>query len=284
MINRLLREPLLHFFVLGVALFALSGWLHDGRGNATNEIVVSRGQLTSLRAQFERVWQRAPTAEEMRGLVDTWVREEIYYREGVAMGLDRDDPVVRRRVGQKVQFIVDGAIPAPPTEAQLQAWLNTHSAEYRIEGEYSFEQVYFDPRRHGSGLQRELDDSRLRLERGQKVSGDSTMLPAAFDGAAPDVTGMFGAEFEKALQLLPVGSWSEPVESGFGLHLVMLRTRQPGRAATLTEAREAVERDWLHDRAQKSTDEFYERLRANYTVRIDGEANVPAQVAPDAAG
>ena len=136
-LSRLLREPLLHFFLLGAALFALYGWLNVGGPGAANEIVVSRGQVTSLRAQFERVWQRSPTAEEMRGLIDSWVREEIYYREGLAMGLDRDDPVVRRRIGQKVQFIIDGAIPPPPTDAQLQAWLDSHAAKYRSEGRYT---------------------------------------------------------------------------------------------------------------------------------------------------
>ena len=116
MINRLLREPLLHFFLLGVALFALYGWLNVGGPGAANEIVVSRGQLESLQAQFERVWQRPPTSQELQGLVDTWVREEIFYREGMAMGLDRDDPVVRRRIAQKIEFIIDAATPPPTTE------------------------------------------------------------------------------------------------------------------------------------------------------------------------
>jgi len=281
---RLLREPLLHFFVLGVALFALYGWLNVGGPGAANEIVVSRGQVTSLRTQFERVWQRQPTSDELRGLVDSWVREEIFYREGLAMGLDRDDPIVRRRIGQKVQFIIDGAIPPPPTDAQLQAWLDTHVSSYRVEGQYSFEQVYFDPGRHGERLARDLNEARAALTRGRKVTGDSTMLPATFDGAPSEVVRVFGGEFEQALQTQPVGAWAGPVQSGFGAHLVLLRARQPGRTATLAEARAAVERDWLNDRAQQSGETFYERLRANYTVRIDGDIDVPAPTPPDAAG
>src|SRR5262245_66582775 len=104
--KRLIREPLLHFFVLGAALFALYGWLNRQGFNTPNEIVVSRGQVAVLQQQFARVWQRAPTPQELQGLVDNWVREEILYREGLAMGLDRNDPVVRRRGGQKLQFIV----------------------------------------------------------------------------------------------------------------------------------------------------------------------------------
>ena len=99
--TRFLREPLLHFLLLGAALFGLYGWMHGSVLHQPNEIVVSRGQQQSLQAQFERVWQRPPTRGRTAGLVDNWMREEIFYREGIAMGLDRDDPVVRRRIGQK---------------------------------------------------------------------------------------------------------------------------------------------------------------------------------------
>ena len=124
LIRRVAREPLLHFFVLGAALFALYAWLHRGQLNMPGEIFVSRGQVSSLQAQFERVWQRPANPAELQHLVDNWVREEIFYREGLAMGLDRDDPVVRRRVGQKIQFIIESVEPAPPGSAELQAWLD----------------------------------------------------------------------------------------------------------------------------------------------------------------
>ena len=106
------------------------------------------------------------------------------------------------------------------------------------------------------------------------------MLPETFEGAQSDVARVFGGDFEQALQALPVGSWAGPVESGFGAHLVLVRARQPGRTATLAEARAAVERDWLNDRAQQSNEAFYERLRSNYTVRIDGDIDAPAPAAP----
>ena len=125
--RRLLREPLLHFFCVGALLFTAYGWLHLGSSTVPNEIVVSRGQLHNLQLQFERVWQRPATKQELQGLVDNWVKEEIFYREGIAMGRDRDEPVVRRRVGQKLEFILESAIPPAPTDAELQAWLVAHS-------------------------------------------------------------------------------------------------------------------------------------------------------------
>jgi len=113
-----LREPLLHFFVLGALLFGAYGLLSRGSATAPDEIVVSRGQLQNLQLQFERVWQRAPTGAELQALVDNWVKEEIFYREGVQLGLDRDDAVVRRRIGQKLEFIVESASPPPPTDTR----------------------------------------------------------------------------------------------------------------------------------------------------------------------
>jgi len=150
--RRWLREPLLHFLILGALLFGLYGWLRGGAQATPAEIVVSRGQLQSLQAQFQRTRQRAPTPEELQGMVEGWVREEIFYREGVAMGLDRDDPVVRRRVAQKLEFVVDGAAPTPPTSAELQAWLAVHADRYSIEARYTLHQIYFDVARHGASL------------------------------------------------------------------------------------------------------------------------------------
>ena len=157
LMRRLIREPLLHFFILGALLFAFYGWLNRAGFAGPSEIVVSRGQTASLKAQFERVWQRQPTEQELSGLIDNWVREEIFYREALAMGLDRDDPVVRRRLQQKVEFIVDSAIPEAPTAEELQRWLDEHTDAYRIDGTYTLRQVSFDPVRRGETLQADMD-------------------------------------------------------------------------------------------------------------------------------
>ena len=170
--TRLLREPLLHFFLVGAVLFGVYGWLHGGLLNSPTEIVVSRGQVQSLQMQFERVWQRPATQGELQGLIDGWVREEIFYREGIAMALDRDDPIVRRRVGQKLEFILDSAAPASPTDAELQAWLDAHPDDYQIEPTYSLRQVFFDPARHGDKLDADIAAARRALESGKLVDGD----------------------------------------------------------------------------------------------------------------
>jgi hypothetical protein len=276
-IRRLGREPLLHFLLLGVALFALYSWLHRGLLNAPNEIFVSRDQVSSLQAQFERVWKRPATPDELQHLVDNWVREEIFYREGLAMGLDRDDPVVRRRVGQKIQFIIESVAPTPPTSAEMQAWLDAHPADYAIEPSYSLRQVYFDPQRHVATLDRDIDEARRLLASGANHAGDSTLLPLEMLGAAQsEVEREFGPEFGAALNGLPLGSWQGPLRSAFGLHLVHIIERNGRHAPPLEQVRAQVERDLLQVRTEQTNAAVYDKLRTNYRVRVESAA-VPVE-------
>ena len=273
--RRLLREPLLHFFLLGALLFGVYGWLNRGNFDDAGEIVVSRGQVSSLAAQFKRVWQREPNPQELQGLIDNWVREEVFYREGLAMGLDRDDPVVRRRVQQKVEFILDSAAPAAPTEAELKRWLEDHPDAFRRDPVYELRQVYFDPGRHGARLEKEIASVRRALASGIDVPGDSTLLPASLHAPSREVARVFGPQFEIALRDLPVGGWQGPIESPFGVHLVQIAAREPASLPPLVEVREAVERELMRERAEAAAAAVYERLRANYRVRIEAEAAVP---------
>ena len=158
------------------------------------------------------------------------MREEVFYREGLAAGLERDDPIVRRRVGQKIEFMIEVAPQAPATDAELQAWLDTHADEYAIEPRYSLRQVYFDPARHGEKLDDAIAGALRALKAGKPVTGDSTLLPAELDDApASDIERQFGAEFAVSLKDLPVGGWQGPLRSAFGLHLVELSASDPPR-------------------------------------------------------
>lgn len=270
--RRVLGEPLLHFLVLGALLFASYAWLQGGAPAAPDEIVVSSSRVKSLRTEFVRVWQRQPTKPEMDALVEAWVREEVLYREGIALALDKDDPVVRRRVAQKVMFIADGQSPSPPTDKELQAWLDGHPADYRVEPRYSLRQIYFNPAKHGDRLAIELSQARIGLEAGLPVQGDSTMLPGSLDAAPSfEVAGLFGPEFAEALASLPLGGWQGPVSSSFGVHLVQVRARVGGFTPKLSEVRPAVERDLLRDLAERANQAFYQKLRSRFTVRIEHE-------------
>jgi hypothetical protein len=203
-------------------------------------------------------------------LIDGWVKEEIFYREGVAMALDRDDPVVRRRVGQKLEFILDSAAPAAATDAELQAWLDAHPDDYLIEPTYSLRQVFFAPARHGDKLGAEIAAARRALESGKAIAGDTTLLPHEMNAArATEVARVFGNEFLEGLGTTAIGGWHGPMPSDFGVHLVEVSERRDGGRAKLNDVRAQVERDLLHARTEDAKAAVYARLRANYSVRID---------------
>lgn len=268
--RRWLREPLLHFFLLGSLLFVAYARIHPGAAAAPRDIVVSKETQSALRAQFERLRQRPPTVEEQRDLVDSFVREEVLYREGVALGLDRDDAVVRRRVAQKVEFIGNGQEPAPPTDAELQAFLQQNAARYVAPARYSLRQIFFDPGRRPDRLERDALAGKQAAQRGDNPAGDPSLLPPELkDAPSFEVERVFGVEFLDGLKDLPIGGWQGPIRSGRGLHLVELSERNASRPATLEEVRSEVERDLVSSRAEQAREAFLTKLRASYRVSIE---------------
>ena len=269
--RRILREPLLHFLVLGALLFVAYAWVDREGTRAVGEIVVPAERVRGLAEQFRRTWQRQPTEQETDGLVQTFVREEVMYREGLSMGLDRDDPVIRRRVQQKLEFIGDGSVPAVPTDAELQAWVDGHAALYAVPPHYTLRQIYFDPGRHDD-MAALIARTRADLAEDRAARGDSTPLPAQLtDAETGDIERVFGIEFARGLAVLPVGGWEGPIPSGFGVHLVQIQARGQARVPQLADVRSQVERDWLHDRSQKSLEDFYQQLRSRYTVTVESD-------------
>lgn len=283
--KRILREPLLHFFVLGGALFGLYALLDRGATHSPEEIIVGRDRVAALVAQHRRTWQRVPTPDELHALVDGWVREEVLYREGIAVGMDRDDAVIRRRVAQKMEVLADDLGRDTPTDAELQAWLVRHADDYRIEAGYTLRQVYLDPQLHTADLDAVLARTLQRLRtRSDTVVGDASLLPGILnDTRERDVARIFGSDFTTALRNLPVGEWYGPVSSGYGLHFVRIDAREPGRVPSLAEVRPEVERDLLGARARDSQERFYSALRQRYTVAIEADLDAFANSTTDPA-
>ena len=274
MIRRVLREPLLHFAVLGAALFVGYGLVKPS-SSGSEEIVVSAGQVASLEAQFQATWRRPPTDDERRALIESYVREEVLYREGVALGLDRDDQVIRNRVKQKVEVLSEDSLSTEPTEADLAQYLAAHAAEFAIPPPVTFEQVYFDPGRRGANLDRDLTAAlaALRGGRGAQGIGDSTLLTARMDNALPsDIAARFGAEFAQGAATLPAGQWQGPIRSTYGFHLVRVIARGVPVVPTLADARDLVVREWNRARAVQVREQFYRSLRQRYTVTVEPAA------------
>jgi hypothetical protein len=281
-LNNLIRQPLLHFFALGAALFVLFSLVNGDAVQAPDEIVVDADRVAVLVGQFERTWQRPPTRSELEGLVESWVREEILYREGLALGLDRDDPVVRRRVAQKIDFMMDSGAPAPD-EAEIQSWFESNADNYRLPPQYAFEQVFFNPERHGDELETAVQEARIALESGDTaIAGDPTLLPARFDlASAPQIERSFGPDFVEAFDSLEPGRWGGPVRSSYGLHLVRIEQAEPGYLPALDDVRAAVERDLLQVRSEQAKAEFYQALRNRYDVRIESSPQLAGESRAD---
>jgi hypothetical protein len=274
--RRWLREPLLHFVLIGLAIFVAFRVLGpDDRPQSS--IVVTQGIIDGQIAAFSRTWLRPPTPEEVDGLIREYVREEVYYREGLALGLDRDDTVIRRRLQQKLEFVAEAqGMAAEPTDEQLRTFLEAHADQYRTDERVSFVHVYLNTERRGPTLARDVEQLLGELRAGgasldPAALGDVTMLERAFaDTTLRDVAAQFGDAFAARLAQLPVGQWQGPVESAYGTHLVLVSERTEGRAPGLDEVRDAVRRDWLNEQRIAANARFYQSLLQRYTVTVEG--------------
>ena len=275
--NRILKEPLVHFLLLGALLFiAYSLIAKPGSGGASSRIIVTTGQVEHLAAGFAQTWQRPPTDAELKGLVDDWVREEIATREAIAMGLDKDDIVIRRRLRQKLEFVSDDIVAqTKPTDADLNAYLQAHPESFRVEPRMTFSQVYLDPTKHGRHLARDTAQLLAKLRQGGKADtpapGDSILLERDFKSVpTSEVSRQLGEKFATALAGLTPGQWQGPIESGYGVHLVYVSERTAARAPALAEVRDAVQREWANAQRLDGNARFYREMLKRYTVTIEG--------------
>lgn len=290
--KRLLREPLVHFLLLGGLLFLYFEWRGGSGGPGSSRIVVTPGLVQHLSSGFTRTWQRPPTEAELKGLVDDYVKEEIATREAVGMGLDRDDTIVRRRLRQKLEFLVEDAVSASaPSDAELAAWLQRHPESFPAEPQLSFRQVYVSQTGRGGGAAAaEAGKLLVRLRaKGMDAKtdglGDASMLPTELPlSPLREVERSFGSGFAQVLLAIQPGRWSGPVESPYGLHLVLVRERTLGSRPALAEIRPQVERELLAERRKQELDSFYERLLQRYTVTIEKPQPPPPQAASAGGG
>lgn len=276
----LIREPLLHFLLLGAVIFGAYALVSDyssGGDQQLQQIVVSEGQIDALITGFEKVWQRLPSQAELEGLVQSHIREEIMYREALAMGLDRNDSIIRRRLQQKLEFITDDiASIAQAEDADLEAFLAANPDRFRQESRFSFRQIYINTSDRGASA---LTDAQDLLQRLQNESDDVESLANAgdrllmiqpyFENAYErEIRRDLGTGFLEELKLLPAQSWQGPVESGYGLHLVFIDTKEEGRVPLLADIRPAVETEWNLQQRTKANEAFYTALRQGYQVTI----------------
>ena len=276
-LRKLIREPLFHFLLLGVVIFFIAGRSRGIEGNS-GEIVVTQSNIESIVVGFSRTWMRPPTQEEMQGLVDDYVREEVLYREAKAMRLDQDDIIVRRRLRQKFEFLSEdrAARSGPPNEQELEAYLRQYADKYREEPRFTFEHIFFNREKHGKSAEADAKAvlARLTGKNGAAIDleklGDAFLLPFRFEKvSAGEMARLFGENFGKQLASVETGNWAGPLESNYGLHLVRVDEHAPGTAPPLADVREAVLRDLLNERRKHELDAQYAKLLARYTIVVE---------------
>lgn len=273
-LKRAIREPLVHFLAIGLALFIANALINGpDEGPAGETIVISEGRVNQIAESFLLLSGRLPTREELASLVDDFVSEEVGYREAVAMGLDADDTIVRRRMRQKLEFLIeDGGASEEPTEADLQQWLDANPDAYRLPERRAIRHVLASADKRGASAQADASAFLAKLQSGVDPTklGDSSMLPAAMPLTTEEgIASLFGADFARAAFAQPGDNWFGPVASPFGQHLVLVMDIEPGRAVPLFEIREKVRSDWIEHRRNIARDDFHARMRQRYDIRIE---------------
>jgi hypothetical protein len=269
------REPLLHFLVLGALLFVVDSFWGKWFP-AQGSIVVNDSRVRSLAENFRRTWQRPPTSQELDGLIEEHIRDEVLTREAQRLGLDRDDTVIRRRLRQKIEIITEEAsASAQPSDKQLQTYLDKHRDDFRGESRLAFSQIFLDPSRRGDAINSDAKSILDQLQRRvtstnwQKLGDQLFMLKREYSlSGEREIATTFGAEFASSLLDLKIGEWSGPVRSGYGLHLVRIDSSEPARPAVLADMRPVVEREWRNAQRKLDADAYYQSLRAGYQIDV----------------
>lgn len=290
-VRRWLREPLLQFLAAGFLLFAGYHALNptpDG-GAPSHRIELTESDLQQLTVAWVAQGRPAPTATEMASLVEARVREEILYREALALGLDRDDTIVRRRMAQKMDFLAeDVATVRAPGPDELEQWFRDNGQRFALPPRATFRHVYFSPDRRGTGTRDAAANALARLggapaDAAVDGVGDPFMFQDFYgDRPFDQLATQFGPAFARALFETESGAWRGPIESGFGWHLVFVDSITPARIPPLEEIRDDVRVEWIAARRDEGRRRSYDEMRARYEVIVPETSTRLAQAEPAA--
>jgi peptidyl-prolyl cis-trans isomerase C len=286
-----LREPLLHFMVLGVALFGIHAYIHRGHGGveSSKQIALTIDDLRQMALVFESKWKREPTPQELQGMVEDKFREEVLYREGLAIGLDKDDTIVKRRMAQKMEFLAeDVATAQEPSTVELKAWFDKNKEKFALPSRYSFRHLYFSPDKRGQNAQEDATKALTKIAGQPEESKQAASLADQFmfqdyygDRTSEAIAKEFGPHFAVALEELKPGSWQGPIESGYGWHLVFVTTVIRGRIPALEEVEPEVKTAWLGEQKAQAWQKAYVEMRAKYTLLLPApQENEAAKTQP----
>jgi len=274
--RRFLKDPLVHFLLIGASLFVLSAWRGERIRGGRERIVVTADQVAQVRDAAELLKGRAPTDEELAALIEPTIRDEVLYREALALKLDVNDDEVRRRLVDKMNYLTqDTADPAPSSDAELRRFYDESPARFETPELATFDQVFFSPAERGDSVDAvaKAGLAALRSGRSPDEVGDHTPLRGIYENAPRDqVEVLFGDAVAEALFTMPPGDWTGPFKSDFGLHAVRLRARSARRLPPFDEIRDQVAAEFAADRRRERNEAEYRRMRAHYDVVVEKPA------------
>jgi peptidyl-prolyl cis-trans isomerase C len=274
--RRWLREPLLHFLLIGVALFAAYRALHptSDADTRSNIIQLTPDDLFQMSVVWLAQGRSAPTPDEMRSLIEQRVREEVLYREALALGLDKGDTIVKRRLAQKMEFLSEdiSAVPEPASTA-LEAWFEKNAERFALEPRISFQHLYFSPDRRGASARDDAQGALAKLA-GKPASASQTaglsdpfMFQDSYGDRTPEqLAKQFGVSFAREIFKLRPGAWEGPIESGYGWHLIFADSISPSRVPAFAEVEAEAKSAFIEDQREASKRKIYEAMRAHYQV------------------
>lgn len=276
---RLLKEPLLHFLLAGAVLFGVHAWFirtpEPSIANKTTKIEITAGDVRWLAENWTTQWRRPPTRDELRGLIVDYLNEQLLAREARALGLEDNDVIIRRRLAQKLSFIIDDTTRrAEPTEQELQQYYEANARRFRSDARISFEQIYFNPQRRADARSDAEGALKQLLAEGATTwnanLGDRLLVRSELrDETEQSVASTFGPDFARAVFALGASSWSGPVQSGYGLHLVRVSAMKEASDPPFSEIRERVVAEWKRERETQAKERYLAELRKKYDVVAD---------------
>ncbi|MGD8640828.1 MAG: peptidylprolyl isomerase [Gammaproteobacteria bacterium] len=275
--QRVIRDPLVHFLLFGALLFVAYYALNPPETSANDQIRITQNDIERFEKIFQKRWQRSPTQQELQGLISAYIKEEVLYREALEMGLEKDDTIVRRRLAQKVEFLItDLSVPAQVDDKTLRAFYENNTDRYTRGATFSFRHIYFKPAQRSEST---LDEAEAALQTlqttqvGLNVSdelGDRWMFDSLYRHRSTDeIAREFGTQFSEALDTLTTGSWQGPIRSGYGWHLVYIMDHESEGVYPLDQIRERVKNDYLYDLRQRQSQAVVEKLKSRYEIVIE---------------
>jgi peptidyl-prolyl cis-trans isomerase C len=271
-----IKDPLIHFLVVGALLFgAYFWWEGNNPEEKDNRIVIEQADLDHLISLWKLQWKQGPSPSDVEAILDRHIRQEVFYREALKMNLDHNDQIIRNRLAQKMEAVANdlSLLMNPPTDERLRDYFHRHEAFFTLPPAYAFQQVLFSS--NEQQLEAHIEAMLARLRQGDSIPRErqnKLALPSVWPLTSEDeIQHAFGGRFVEELAQQSSGQWVGPIASGYGWHLVLIEDRQRARVPAFEDVRDYVAREYEYQAVLDAQNEVYEKLRGNYEVIVTAE-------------